>query len=156
MLPLNNAYGPWPLSGEIEFLRVNSNRKINCSNIIFGRHRATSTINWGPSTVSDPFSFQSNTNLNDQSPDFSANFHIFRMEWTPNGFNFFVDGKMTDDQLKVPEEGLLRKLVVGRDKGKYQDHPPTRTRSKMAPFDQPVLMKIYFTCKICITFYIHI
>jgi len=60
------------------------------------------------------------------------------MEWTPEGFKFFVDGKITDDELKVPEEGLW-KLVAGRDKdkGKEQGHP-WRTGSKIAPFDQPV------------------
>ncbi len=58
------------------------------------------------------------------------------MEWTPTGFKFFVDGKITDDQLKVPEEGLW-KLIVDKEKGKKLDHP-WRTGSKIAPFDQPV------------------
>jgi len=60
------------------------------------------------------------------------------MEWTPNGFKFFVDGKITDSQLNVPEEGLW-KLVVGRDKGKGKEQGhPWSTGSKIAPFDQPV------------------
>ena len=136
LLPVSEAYGPWPRSGEIELLRIQSNRRINCSNIPSGHQKATSTLYWGPSKDAENIAPFVATKIN-QPPsnvDFSSDFHDFRMDWTPTGFKFYVDGEKIG-QLKVPEGGLWK--LVANDTSKPKDHPWT-AGSKMAPFDKPV------------------
>lgn len=131
MLPATKKYGTWPLSGEIELFRVYGNRFINCSNLISGRKVASSNLHWGlsPDAVNiSPFYVQ----LQDGKNDLSSNFHVYRMDWTAEGFSFFFDGEFVGS-LKPPAGGLW-KMVLDDEKS---DNPWKRG-SKMAPFDQPV------------------
>ena len=135
-MPATKQYGTWPLSGEIELVRVNGNRHINCSNLLSGIKVASSNLQWGLSRDSlaiSPFYVQ----LQDDKNDASSQFHVYRMNWTADGISFFFDGHFVGS-LKPPPQGLW-KMVLDDEKSGIN---PWKQGSKMAPFDQPVSLML--------------
>lgn len=78
MLPLNNTYGPWPLSGEIDIMEARGN---GISYPKQGVNYVRSSLNWGPLTwlneVSKTFGFFSN-----RRTGYDEDFHIYTLEWS--------------------------------------------------------------------------
>ena len=52
MLPVNNTYGAWPLSGEIDLVESRGN---NNTYPLGGNNAATSTLHWGPDKLDDRY-----------------------------------------------------------------------------------------------------
>ena len=52
MLPVNNTYGAWPLSGEIDLVESRGN---NNTYPLGGNNVATSTLHWGPDKLDDRY-----------------------------------------------------------------------------------------------------
>lgn len=101
-----NPYGEWPLSGKIELLRVNGNRNMNCSNRFYNRQVATSNLHWEHSNNEVDASSLTVSKTN-QTIDFSSDFHVFRIEWSTEGFQFFVDDELVG-KLQLSESGLKK------------------------------------------------
>jgi beta-glucanase (GH16 family) len=79
MMPVGDAYGGWPLSGEIDIEEKPA--ATGGDQTIFGTLHFNS-----PSDVcgSNPYTLPSG--------GFSQGFHVFRFEWSPTAIDFFVDG----------------------------------------------------------------
>ncbi len=62
-------------------------------------------------------------------------FHVYKMDWNSNGITFYVDGQQTGSV--TPSDGGFWKLVG------FSGNNIWSSGSKMAPFDQPVSIKLY-------------
>ena len=81
MLPTDNEYGIWAASGEIDIVEMVGNEP----------HRVHGTIHFGgswPENMRRGHPFQ----LDDKSK-LSDDYHIYALEWTPEGLSWFVDEK---------------------------------------------------------------
>lgn len=107
MMPANNVYGKWPLSGEIDI--VEARGRIN--NVING------TIHFGEAipnnkNLNGDYTFKNNETISE--------FHTYAIEWDTNEIKWTVDGK---EYYKVSNWYSLN------EEGVRQDYP--------APFNQP-------------------
>ncbi|KAJ3172340.1 hypothetical protein HDU87_007936 [Geranomyces variabilis] len=76
MLPTDAQYGMWPASGEIDIIESRGNAPT--TGPVKGSDSIGSTLHWGPSY--------------DGGTSFADDFHIFGLEWTPDGIKTTVDG----------------------------------------------------------------
>jgi beta-glucanase (GH16 family) len=97
LMPQRSVYGGWPASGEIDLLEQRSNRELYNGNVNVGVNQAGSTMHFGPRP--DLNAWQTTHATRNQVPGFDANFHVYRLQWTPTGLTFFVDGNQI---LNVP------------------------------------------------------
>lgn len=78
MLPSDGVYGGWAASGEIDIVEL------------LGQEPATvhGTLHYGDEWPRNVHSGSSHTLT---EGDFSSDFHVFRLEWEPNAFRWYVD-----------------------------------------------------------------
>lgn len=79
MVPVNNIYGGWPVSGEIDIMEM---RGQNSTSI-------ESTVHFGASR-SDKGKVGSS--MIDFNTDFSLQYHVYSFEWTNDSMTWFLDG----------------------------------------------------------------
>lgn len=79
MLPVDSKYGIWPNSGEIDIME----------HVGYQADTIYSSIHTGK------FNHLQNTQKTQalSVPDLYTSFHVFGLEWQPEGLSFFVDGK---------------------------------------------------------------
>lgn len=140
MIPVDYVYGEDMRSGTIQMVNVRGNKRLNVLNVPIGRQLAVSNIFLGAEgnhISSNPPIFTA-LKLN-QRVDYSSDFHIFKMEWTKDGFKFYVDGEMAGE-LEAPYGGMwkLSNFKPGNNSDTTQNYWASGT--KMAPFDQPVYL----------------
>jgi beta-glucanase (GH16 family) len=80
MLPTENVYGGWPQSGEIDIMELVGHRP----DVVHG------TVHYGPVW---PNNLERGGSITLSDGDFSEDFHIFTMEWTPTRIRWFMDGQ---------------------------------------------------------------
>nr|KAI8762747.1 beta-1; 3-glucan-binding protein-like isoform X1 [Biomphalaria glabrata] len=119
MLPINDHYGGWPRSGEIDIMESTGNTGPNGIGLV------TSTLHWGPSPDQNRFSL---THGEKRSADWHADFHTWRLEWTPDHILTFIDNQQI--MSVVPPAGGFWQ------KGGFGGNNLWASGSKMAPFDQ--------------------
>ncbi|THH11526.1 hypothetical protein EW145_g573 [Phellinidium pouzarii] len=90
MLPVNNTYGPWPLSGEIDIMEARGNGK---SYPAQGSDYVRASLNWGPLTwlneVSKTFGWWRN-----RRSSYDADFHVYSLEWSDKFIRAYVDTRL--------------------------------------------------------------
>nr|CAH0106512.1 unnamed protein product [Daphnia galeata] len=128
MLPTDSVYGDWPRSGEIDIVEIKGNADFSCNGNPIGRQLAGCTLHWGPDPSQNRYPLTHWEKII-QDPDFSSDFHIFRVEWLPDGFQFFIDDEMIG-QVYPPPGGFS-------ELGGFSDQNLWNSGTKMAPFDQP-------------------
>ncbi|KAI8970627.1 concanavalin A-like lectin/glucanase [Trametes punicea] len=141
MLPKDNKYGPWPLSGEIDIMEARGNGP---SYPAQGVNFVRSSLNYGvlQSVQTHLFGWWSQ-----KQSSYDKAFHVYAMEWTPDWMRFYVDSRLQAMMnLKITGKG-------GQDFFKRGDYPATTTNgsniavvvnniweqqggSPAAPFDQ--------------------
>lgn len=133
MMPLNNAYGGWPLSGEIDIMESRGNlHLVNSQGVNIGSERVGSTLHFGPFYPLNGYNtatFSKNSAPND---GFHLHFHRYGMEWTPDLIRFTVDGIETGLVMGgagLWERGGFEAAAPGIDN-------PWRHGDRMAPFDK--------------------
>ncbi|KAI9068988.1 glycoside hydrolase family 16 protein [Trametes sanguinea] len=141
MLPKDNKYGAWPLSGEIDIMEARGNAP---SYPAQGVNYVRSSLNYGvlQSVQTHLFGWWSQ-----KQSSYDKDFHVYAMEWTPDWMRFYVDNRLQAMMnLKITGKG-------GEDFFKRGDYPATATNgsnvavvvqniweqaggSAAAPFDQ--------------------
>ncbi|KAI0320475.1 concanavalin A-like lectin/glucanase domain-containing protein [Amylostereum chailletii] len=88
MLPVENKYGQWPLSGEIDIMEARGNGISYPQGINYVR----STLNWGPleSLITRVYGWQSK-----KRTTFAGGFHTYTIEWTDSFMKSYVDSRLT-------------------------------------------------------------
>lgn len=90
MLPENNTYGPWPLSGEIDIMEARGNGidyPFQGINVVRG------SLNWGPLTwlnaVSKTYGWWAERRSN-----YNQAFHTYALEWSEEFMRIYVDNRL--------------------------------------------------------------
>lgn len=78
MLPTGSPYGGWASSGEIDIME-----SVNTADSMHG------TIHYGSNWPSN----QQNGGAFNNGTDFSADFHVFSIEWEPDEIRWYIDGQ---------------------------------------------------------------
>ncbi|KDR73819.1 hypothetical protein GALMADRAFT_125114 [Galerina marginata CBS 339.88] len=90
MLPKDEVYGPWPLSGEIDMVESRGN---GLKYTAHGSNYVQGALNWGPAPslngVSKSYSWWT-----DKRKSFAADFHTYALEWTPEFLRIYVDTRL--------------------------------------------------------------
>lgn len=148
MMPVNNTYGIWPQSGEIDIAESRGNGvdfvSVNALGGTSGGGHNTivSTLHWGPVT---PFTLDSSgltTNgltFPSGSTSLTNDFHTFGIEWTAKSMRTYVDKKLTRvAYFKFPKKGFWsfgKYTTISEGQG-YSFTNPWVDASSHAPFDQ--------------------
>ncbi|BFZ64386.1 hypothetical protein YB2330_005529 [Saitoella coloradoensis] len=90
MLPVNNTYGVWPKSGEIDIAESRGN------DIFYpegGRDIISSTLHWGPDSANDGY-WRTNNKHRLPHTSFDEGFHTFGLEWSEKYLFTYVDSRL--------------------------------------------------------------
>ncbi|KAG0312572.1 hypothetical protein BGZ99_009388 [Dissophora globulifera] len=124
MMPADYQYGSWPASGEIDLVESRGNGPDYPAG---GYDKVASTLHWGPSYEFNRFQMTHAETTSTTGATFADDFHVFTLDWKPEGLQTFVDGKLL---LDVPFNNMFQK-------GNF---PPWIDNlwagSNSAPFDQ--------------------
>ncbi|KAI0763979.1 concanavalin A-like lectin/glucanase [Trametes elegans] len=141
MLPKDDKYGAWPLSGEIDIMEARGNAPSYPGQ---GVNYVRSSLNYGvlESVQTHLFGWWSQ-----KQSSYDKDFHVYAFEWTPDWMRFYVDSRLQAMMnLKITGKG-------GKDFFSRGDYPATATNgsnvavviediwseqggSAAAPFDQ--------------------
>ncbi|KAK2740536.1 hypothetical protein FQN57_006039 [Myotisia sp. PD_48] len=80
MMPLNDSYGEWPASGEIDIAEGRGN---DVDYPIGGRDTVLSTIHWGPTPMHNAY-WKALRGKAQRRTDYTQKFHTFGLEWSEN------------------------------------------------------------------------
>ncbi|KAF5378975.1 hypothetical protein D9757_009121 [Collybiopsis confluens] len=149
MLPVNNTYGTWPRSGEIDIVESRGN---GLAYTAHGANYVQGALNWGPTpelnSVSKSYSWWS-----DKRVPFSQGFHTYVVEWTTSFLRIYVDTRLhtlLEYQFNEPffQKGDYPDTIVNSTTGQVQSlqdpwvdpstgQPKESANKKWsAPFDQ--------------------
>jgi Glycosyl hydrolases family 16 len=101
------------------------NRKLFNGAVNVGVEQAGHTMHFGPNSGQN--GWPTAHFAHNQSPGFEAGFHVYRLEWTPSGIRFLIDGE------------LYGNVEAGNgfwERGRFTGTNPWAGASIMAPFDQ--------------------
>jgi beta-glucanase (GH16 family) len=125
MLPADNAYGPWPASGEIDI--VESRGNMNCE--AGGVDSFGSTLHWGPGWPMDPWE-KAHAEYKHPEGTLNDEFHTYELEWTAEHIITSIDGV---EVLNFPfDEDMFTK----GDFDKTINNPWKGETEKSAPFNR--------------------
>lgn len=88
LMPQNNTYGKWPLSGEIDLMEARGNRELIQDGINIGVTQSTQTVHFPDYYTSVKVA---------ESSGFNEDFHTFQMRWTPDQISFYIDDVVTGE-----------------------------------------------------------
>ncbi|THH01975.1 hypothetical protein EW026_g834 [Hermanssonia centrifuga] len=88
MLPENNTYGGWPLSGEIDIMEARGNGP---SYPAQGNNFVRSSLNYG---VLNTLQTHIVGWWQEKRFNYAEDFHIYGFEWTPDWMRFYVDSRL--------------------------------------------------------------
>ncbi|KUJ23333.1 putative beta-1,3-glucan-binding protein [Mollisia scopiformis] len=87
MLPVNDTYGPWPLSGEIDICESRGN---NHTYEQGGNNVVSSALHWGPDPANDAW-WRTNVKRSALHTTYAAKEHTFGMEWSQKYLFTYID-----------------------------------------------------------------
>ena len=97
MMPVNDTYGPWPASGEIDIMESRGN---GIAYPLGGFNDISSTLHWGPFPYLDRWWLTTNNHIIDHT-DYTQGFHTFGLQWSQNRLMTYVDAQLQSN-LYVP------------------------------------------------------
>ncbi|TFK47356.1 concanavalin A-like lectin/glucanase [Heliocybe sulcata] len=137
MLPEDDTYGSWPLSGEIDIMEARGNSlNYGAQGVNFAR----SSLNYGPlaSLQEKIFGWQSN-----KRQGFNAGFHTYSLEWDENFMRFYMDNRIhTLLDLKIDSKnsfwnrGHFPATAMNNSASPVVVQNPWQNSGPNAPFDQ--------------------
>lgn len=137
MLPVNNTYGPWPMSGEIDIMEARGNARSYPDQ---GIDYVRGSLNWGPlsflNAVSKTFGWWTQ-----RRTDYGEGFHTYTLEWTESFLRIYVDTRLHYMlQLSFNEPFFTRgnfPSVVQNGTQPIVLQNPWINGTNATPFDQP-------------------
>ncbi len=137
MMPVEDTYGPWPASGEIDIMESRGN---NYTYVLGGENVMSSALHWGPSPLYDAW-WRTNNKRSALHTSFANGFNTFGLEWSDKYLFTYINSR------------LLQALYINFDEPMWQrgDFPRVSTSPNYTnvdtvwgqtgrsntPFDQP-------------------
>lgn len=90
MLPVNNTYGAWPQSGEIDIAESRGN---NYTYAQGGNNIVSSALHWGPDKNNDAW-WRTNVKRTALHTTYAASAHTFGLEWSQKYLFTYVDSRL--------------------------------------------------------------
>jgi len=90
MLPVNNTYGVWPASGEIDIVEARGN---NYTYTQGGNNIISSTLHWGPDSLNDAY-WRTNVKRSALHTTYAATEHTFGLEWSQKYLFTYVNSRL--------------------------------------------------------------
>lgn len=134
MLPVDNTYGQWPLSGEIDIAESRGN---NYSYPLGGNNMINSALHWGPSTVTDAWwrTFGKVPALHTTLAD---KFHTFGLEWSEKYIYMYLNSRLLQVMYNKFDQPLWQRgrfPLADRNGTSFVD-PWSPTGDNAAPFNK--------------------
>jgi len=90
MMPVEDTYGPWPGSGEIDIVESRGN---NWTYEQGGNNIASSALHWGPDPANDAW-WRTNVNKPALHTTYSAGFNTFGLEWSQKYLFTYINSRL--------------------------------------------------------------
>ncbi|KAK5655990.1 hypothetical protein OQA88_5128 [Cercophora sp. LCS_1] len=138
MMPVDDAYGPWPRSGEIDLAESRGN---NYTHPQGGNNIVSSALHWGPDTANDAF-WRTNVKRPALHTTYSADFNTFGVEWSQKYIFTYINSRLLQVLYTNFDEPLWERgnfPAVGGNGTRLLD-PWGYTGRKNTPFDQPFFL----------------
>ena len=90
MMPVNDTYGPWPMSGEIDIAESRGN---NYTYNQGGNNIVSSALHWGPNAANDAW-WRTNVKRTALHTTYAAQEHTFGLEWSQKYIFTYVNSKL--------------------------------------------------------------
>lgn len=137
-MPRRNAYGTWPVSGEIDLMESRGNRNLVQNGVNIGVEQVGSTLHFGPYVGLNAYSTAHGTLNRASGYGWNDAFHRYGMTWTPTEISFSIDGSVYNT-ISVGTGFWNRGGFASSAPGVQN---PWRYGSAMAPFDQEFYLLI--------------
>ena len=135
MLPVDNAYGPWPQSGEIDIMESRGN---NYTYAQGGNNIVSSALHWGPNPANDAW-WRTNVKRNALHTTFAKTTHTFGLEWSEKYLFTYIDTRLLQVLYTNFDEPLFKRggFPLTSSNGTSLMDPWSSTGREQTPFDQP-------------------
>lgn len=133
MLPVDNTYGEWPLSGEIDIAESRGN---NYTYPMGGNNVISSTMHWGPNLGNDAW-WRTYGKTSALMSTFSQKFHTFGLEWSEKYIYMYLDSRLLQVMYNRFSEPLWKRgnFPLSDSNGTSWVDPWTQTGNPSTPFD---------------------
>lgn len=134
MLPVDNTYGPWPESGEIDIMESRGN---NYTYSQGGNNIVSSTLHWGPNSANDGW-WQNNVKREALHTTYAKGYHTFGMEWSEKYIFSYIDTRLLQVMYVNFNKPFWDKgnFPVSDSNGTRLVDPWSQTGHDSTPFDQ--------------------
>lgn len=141
LFPQNSTYGVWPRSGEIDIAESRGNGyNYILDNLLAGRDVVTSTLHWGPSSLSDAY-WRTTNGKAIRRTDYTKEYHTFGLEWSENYIYTYLDSRLVQvlffsfdkDNENMWQRGNFSTQV---ENGTFLEDPWINSTAKNAPFNE--------------------
>ena len=138
LLPVNDTYGAWPASGEIDIAESRGN---GVGYEFGGINEVTSSLHWGPTKILDQTWRDTNSRRVLHST-YSADFHRYGLEWSEKYLYTFVDSRIRHVIYTKFSEPQWTRGQFPQVSGGDLITDPWNTNRYNTPFDMPFYLII--------------
>lgn len=117
MMPIEDTYGPWPASGEIDIMESRGN---NWTYAQGGNNIISSALHWGPDPDNDAW-WKTNNKRKILRGAYSEGFNTFGLEWTQKYLFTYVNSRLLQAMYTNFDKPMW-------DRGAFPDSTPNGTR----------------------------
>lgn len=134
MMPVEDTYGTWPRSGEIDIMESRGN---NHSYAQGGNNIISSALHWGPTTANDGW-WRTNVKRPSLHSTYSSGFNTFGVEWSEKYLFTYVNSRLLQVLYANFDESLWDRgnFPTSDSNGTRVDNPWASSDHNSAPFDQ--------------------
>lgn len=134
MMPVDDVYGPWPRSGEIDIAESRGNDWRYAQG---GNNIASSALHWGPNAANNAW-WRTNNKRQALKSTYSSDFNTFGLEWSQNYLFTYINSRLLQVMYVNFDQPLYKRgnfPEAGANGTRLQD-PWTQTGRSQTPFDQ--------------------
>ncbi|KAI1334656.1 glycoside hydrolase family 16 protein [Xylariaceae sp. FL0016] len=134
MMPVEEIYGPWPESGEIDIMESRGN---NFTYEQGGNNIVSSALHWGPNVANDAW-WRTNVKREALHTTYSAGFNTFGLEWSQKYLFTYVNSRLLQVLYTNFDEPLWQRgnFPAADSNGTRLDDVWSETGRDNTPFDQ--------------------
>ncbi|KAI5851551.1 concanavalin A-like lectin/glucanase domain-containing protein [Morchella snyderi] len=134
MMPVENTYGAWPRSGEIDIAESRGNSWQYSQG---GNDIISSTLHWGPDPANNGW-WRTNVKHRALHTTYADKYHTFGLEWSEKYIFTYVDSRLLQVLYTNFQEPLWKRgnfPIASQNGSRYID-PWSQTGHPSTPFDQ--------------------